>query len=675
MRISFVSDERPRRIAKALKNRLAALGHDLPFAKVREATAGMFGYRSWNDLLGQCGRSQPSPGDQDVSAEEAAERRRRYVERLASGLNLPIDVAAAAVDEVGPTSRRRAAFDLDAAIQRMARNLSARGPIEVRIQPSGASTTKPSEGFRLGNDLIDQLLVCDDGSLSNGKVMIGRMLQGAGLLEGGAAEVEPDPMVERTLKRLDRKALRLLRAVPHFSSDAYEIARGLTDGSPFVRLVDELPMLAAEIEHLAHARRNALRETDDLREDMILSGEPMQRYLDVVGRFAVRKWPGIPFDRKDAERTVRAVGGIAVLEDLGLQPWHVAFLALVPDSKLPRSPRQMVAAMRFAEAWTGAFSPQDLGMTPAAFDSGFDGDWVAIQEEARASAYTLTSAFGEIAADVTALHAMKSGVDLDRALERPVEGILARRVRDHLVPGRGLLEICGLIARYHANLGEQDGPEGPGKCYRAMIASGVLGDVADAEPSVVISRLGLSPKGYLEALLDGSEATLGEVEARISTVAPTGENPDADVLVGSRTFHEVEIGGLVLKGVLSADGPCIVAQRQGERVGGVAMGNACSIEEDDDGQWFVAKYGGERRIELAGFGQGDVLRLSREFGIVVGEYSAGWDSSFYESPAVAGLRRYILSHPRIAEIYADRQQYLPGWYTRLLRRVAPTSAL
>ena len=57
----------------------------------------------------------------------------------------------------------------------------------------------------------------------------------------------------RTLRRLDGRALGLLRAVPAFGTEVYAIARLVPEESPFEGLVDRLPMLGAEISHLAHA--------------------------------------------------------------------------------------------------------------------------------------------------------------------------------------------------------------------------------------------------------------------------------------------------------------------------------------------------------------------------------------------------------------------------------------
>lgn len=107
MRIHFVSDERPTRVAKSLRKHLAALGHMFPFTTVREATAVMYGYRNWNDLRAQVGSAPASPADQDSDASVVAERRLAFVDALVSKLAIPRDRAEAAIDAVGPMSRRR----------------------------------------------------------------------------------------------------------------------------------------------------------------------------------------------------------------------------------------------------------------------------------------------------------------------------------------------------------------------------------------------------------------------------------------------------------------------------------------------------------------------------------------------------------------------------------------
>lgn len=106
MRIDFNSSVRPTRIAKSIHKHLENRGFDPTYGRVRKACAAMFGYRSWNDLLGQAGRSTPSLSDQDAGSAVAMERAAVFSGRLSEALGIPLETASEIVSSVGPTSKR-----------------------------------------------------------------------------------------------------------------------------------------------------------------------------------------------------------------------------------------------------------------------------------------------------------------------------------------------------------------------------------------------------------------------------------------------------------------------------------------------------------------------------------------------------------------------------------------
>jgi hypothetical protein len=370
MQIQFNSGTRPTRLSKAFRGSLASRGAEIPYSKVREGVALMFGYRSWNDLLANGCHGPATPQDQDIPPAEALTRRDTFVARLSSALGIPQDLAGNVVDDIGPTSRKAPPFDPVQAILRMARNMTASAVSVTPFKACGMSGFKLVEHPRTGRghpalDLFPDmapmksalerfaLVVSEDGSgvgfafgdprspdamairdidPESGNDLLGDKLQEAGLLRvrNGDATGEPDPLVRKTLARLNHPALSALRTCPRISPQAYAIAATLKPDGAFLELVSDLPMLGAEIASLAHSRTCGLDKKDTLREALILSERPMEAYLDIVERFARGKWPNRPHSRVAAEKAVRAIGRIEVLADLGLLPWHSAFLSFCP---------------------------------------------------------------------------------------------------------------------------------------------------------------------------------------------------------------------------------------------------------------------------------------------------------------------------------------------------------
>lgn len=106
MRIEFKSAERPKRIARSIRKHLGDHGIDRAYGRVREACAAMFGYRSWNDLLGQVGKGTPSAFDQVAGSALTMERAAVFSRRLSEALGIPAKAASEIVSSVGPMSKR-----------------------------------------------------------------------------------------------------------------------------------------------------------------------------------------------------------------------------------------------------------------------------------------------------------------------------------------------------------------------------------------------------------------------------------------------------------------------------------------------------------------------------------------------------------------------------------------
>lgn len=121
-------------------------------------------------------------------------------------------------------------------------------------------------------------------------------------------------------------------------------------------------------------------------------------------------------------------------------------------------------------------------------------------------------------------------------------------------------------------------------------------------------------------------------------------------------FHDVTLGGVRFVGIMSADGPFLQAWRGGYLEAGVALGvsSVAFVGENLS----LVKYRKQERLRLDQFAPRDVERLCVEFGL---SWPAG-NKSFYDSPAYAGLVRWVEKHPRLAKAYSVKDDYLPGWY-------------
>lgn len=504
MRIHFVSDERPSRVAKSLKKHLAELGHDLPFSTVREATASMYGYRNWNDLRGQVGKAPASVPDQESSSDMVALRRSSFVDRLSAVLAIPRSAAEAAVDAVGPTSRRQPAsetYDFEQDILSAAKLFTAKWSISDH--PSGkvgfsASRTLESRRIKLpqsGSISIDADGMVEESGLDLDDVMVRSTRQ---------VESEPDARVLEFLRRLDPQALRLLRSVRRIDRASYEIAKSIPRTSAWAQLVEKLPLLSSEIATLAHDRHSGFDvDPDSLRERMIRSDDPMTGYMSIIERYASKSWPGLRIDRDSARNVVETLGTCVIHHDLGLLPWHTAFLSFAPADMLPRNQKTMAEAFGFIERWTTLFGTS-VGMAPADFFREFDGDWRKA-DESHVKDHTLWMLFGTVADILT----RSAAHDLDRPLEGDLMALdgnaavhpLTHAVRSAIVSGKGLTsyaQAMNALRREIHDLPEEASDEDH---WNALVASKVIpASLIASGAAETIANLGMNPEEYLDAV-------------------------------------------------------------------------------------------------------------------------------------------------------------------------------
>jgi len=142
-------------------------------------------------------------------------------------------------------------------------------------------------------------------------------------------------------------------------------------------------------------------------------------------------------------------------------------------------------------------------------------------------------------------------------------------------------------------------------------------------------------------------------------------------------FHQVVVGGLRFDGVLSADGPYIIAYTVAENrpAGGVALvvSGLRRFVPSQFGRgpgpwgWYIVKYRSEARVLLDGFTGEHLDRMRAEFGLLpIDEQHrpGGPARAFYGSHAWAGLVQWVGAHPRTAKRMSRYDAYLPGWYDR-----------
>lgn len=148
----------------------------------------------------------------------------------------------------------------------------------------------------------------------------------------------------------------------------------------------------------------------------------------------------------------------------------------------------------------------------------------------------------------------------------------------------------------------------------------------------------------------------------------------------NRIFHTATINGECFYGLMKPEGLYVVLKRTG---GNAPIGEAelrfyGELTDDfwftrrDKPGWWMVKYRNEPRIDLHQFSIADIKRLSSEFGILIFDDACFRDyrvmqEYFYTSPAWDGLRKWVCSHPRLADTIGD--SYCSGWRHRMAKEL------
>lgn len=401
MRFIFNSDTRASRISKSVKKHLATYGKDLPLSQVREATAVMYGYRGWNDLLSQVGSEHPSPYDDELPAADISVRTQSYTQRLSEALGISSDLAHSVVMAVAPSGRANQSPQLPITSIIDERHIRSMAKfISQKYQNITPVTVSRFRGFHIEDMIIQghirnaDLLVSDDGhevffgtsgsrppNYSTPLVTdcFGNFMHEAGLARPAIQNsLDANPDVLSTLLRLDRRALEMLRGAPSFSSDTYRLCFSIPDDAPFRTLLNEYPMLATEIERAAHSVR--MRYYDTSAIDIITSIDPLSSYSSHVLSYVAQEWPLVAKPSVDGiNETTRSIMRTLVVHDKGIMPWHIAFLSLAPRGAIPESSDQLRSALTFIDSNTNIFRDDSFGIRPDMFynefRSRFGYDW------------------------------------------------------------------------------------------------------------------------------------------------------------------------------------------------------------------------------------------------------------------------------------------------------------
>ncbi len=108
MRFHLKSTRRAKKVAQSLKRQLADRGRSLTLSECHAATARIYGYASWHELVKDTQRSRvKDQSDDAVSSDEAARRRQFHIEALADHLSLSQEEVGKIVTALAPTGHRK----------------------------------------------------------------------------------------------------------------------------------------------------------------------------------------------------------------------------------------------------------------------------------------------------------------------------------------------------------------------------------------------------------------------------------------------------------------------------------------------------------------------------------------------------------------------------------------
>lgn len=110
MRITFDNLNRPKAVAKSLKQMLPFFGVAASLTRCQNITAGLYGYRDWHDIANSGVSGSRSVDDEDLSHDERDRRRTYQVAHLTDG-GTPDGAARYLVRTLRPTSGAPEKFD------------------------------------------------------------------------------------------------------------------------------------------------------------------------------------------------------------------------------------------------------------------------------------------------------------------------------------------------------------------------------------------------------------------------------------------------------------------------------------------------------------------------------------------------------------------------------------
>lgn len=669
--IHFTSSERPTRIAKALTRAFEASGTRFAFSKVREATAVMYGYRGWNDLLGQIGKRPASPYDQDIETEEVSHRRALFIERMSKALDVGHEFVAATIDGVGPMSRatrKHGVTTWSQTVERLAAGLmalSSKVVQETVAGVSGARITLKPRGPRVveylllvapSGDIVWQNLK-DDGP-DRFDPDFGELLQNAGLLEHRDVEAAPPPeFLVSTLKRISGDALHILRTAPVFSVAAYDYVRATEEDAPIRRVLQQFPMLGVWFENRAHAESN--RFDNDF--DPTRSKDPVATFLQAAEKLA-SQWPH-PFDKDGARRALVALGSEPLLTPYGLARTHVAFLSFAPAEALPKGSAQIRAAMRVAEDLDTAFT--DGAISPAAFFREFRDryghNWIdlaALSYDDRRFADHLVTDIGNA---VGMKLALELSIDTAKLNDNDATYEIGLRLARRVGEGLGFVEYNSKARAWYDSLNEDDdAPE------KEVVETGFAN---------------LSSTGLLPTDLQGLSAR--DLVERLQISLPEITDPDEGLMVNKDLFFEQTIGGVLFEAFATPQGPVLNAKIAGDLIGWAYLGTVAYIfyreaepgrRKAEEAGWYVCKYDANQpHIHLRGFSQSEVQAVAEAFAIPQGYDDEFSMAEFMDTPCFEALRAWAKKRPDRVASLSKTSTYMPNWQSAAAQYNRPPS--
>nr|WP_250808439.1 hypothetical protein [Neorhizobium tomejilense] len=454
MRLQFTSEKRPVNLSKRLRSFLESVGVMRSMSSCREAIAVAAGYRNWNELL-KVVRTTFSPSvDGEGSSTPGSET--AFANKLATHLDIPAAVALGAVASIRPYEARRLSEISDDHISLLAANICATGFPITDISDAdyaGFMMVKPartvySEQMRRNVDISKftyRLYVSSDGSTISDKNPrnLRRTLHGDDdftriMSLAGLANLPITPpsvnrdapgfdIVYKTLRRLDRKVLILMKCAGSFDCWAYMDAFSLPKASPLFDLSVRYPALAAQFtcgsrwDGVTIKSGEAPARRDDVSR--ALSSDPVSAFADSVDHRQKHLWPSISVSPERVRRVAEWYLSIHPGDEYAVEPNAAAFMCHLPDEFAPRTTQEMKNLVHFVDRHLHVFEPDGMCVLPTSFASGFvsrvNADWSRVRELSEVSYIAPHPAIGSV---VLGVAARESGYDMTAADFEDING-------------------------------------------------------------------------------------------------------------------------------------------------------------------------------------------------------------------------------------------------------------